>query len=59
VIATLPPAARAQLWPRLRQEVVKTQESDGGFWDFYISSHTKPYGTAFSVLALGRSLRDA
>ncbi len=57
VIATLPPESRRRYWPVLQREVLKTQESDGGFWDFWISSHTKPYGTAFSLLALGKSLR--
>ena len=57
VIEALPPASRARYWPQLQREVLKTQEPDGGFWDFWISSHTKPYGTAFAILALERSLR--
>lgn len=56
VIATLPAADRARFWPQLQPAILKTQEPDGGFWDFYISSHTKPYGTSFSILALALSL---
>ncbi len=56
LIATLPPADRAAYWGRLQREILKTQESDGGMWDFWISAHTKPYGTSFGILALGRSV---
>jgi hypothetical protein len=56
VIATLPRERQAAFWPRLQSEVLKTQEPDGGMWDFWISAHTKPYGTAFSVLALALSI---
>jgi hypothetical protein len=59
VVERLPPARRAPFWPVLQREVLKTQESDGGMWDFYISSHTKPYGTAFAVMTLRRSLAPA
>lgn len=56
VIEELPAAEREARWKKLRPEILKTQESDGGMWDFYISGHTKAYGTAFSILALQRSL---
>ncbi|HET6204211.1 MAG TPA: hypothetical protein VFI25_15575 [Planctomycetota bacterium] len=56
LIATLPAAERAAYWGRLQREILKTQEGDGGMWDFWISSHTKPYGTSFGILALGRSI---
>jgi hypothetical protein len=56
VIERFPRADRAALWPKLQREVLKTQESDGGFWDFWIASFTKPYGTAFGVMALSLSL---
>jgi hypothetical protein len=52
----LPAEERAAHAKRLRPEVLKTQEPDGGFWDFWISGHTKAYGTAFAVMALGRTL---
>ena len=56
LIATLPAERQSAFWPRLQREILKTQESDGGMWDFWISSHTKPYGTAFGILALGLSI---
>jgi hypothetical protein len=56
VIDELPAAEREAYWKKLRPEVLKTQERDGGAWDFYISGHTKAYGTAFSILVLQRSL---
>ena len=42
----------------IQREVMKTQEKDGGMWDFYMSSHTKPYGTSFGIMALQRSLKS-
>jgi hypothetical protein len=56
VIEALPQKERESYWGKLRGEIIKTQESDGGMWDFWISGHTKPYGTSFSVMALQRSL---
>ncbi|MFO0983136.1 MAG: hypothetical protein U1E76_15630 [Planctomycetota bacterium] len=57
VIECLPQAARAELFAKLQRELLKTQEDDGAMWDFYISGYTRPYGTAFAVMALQRSLR--
>jgi hypothetical protein len=59
LIETLPKSERAAAFDALIPHVVKTQEKEGGMWDFYISNHTKPYGTAFGVLALQSALRDA
>ncbi len=56
---TLPFDAQKPFWPVIRREVMKTQERDGGMWDFYISACTKPYGTAFGVMALQLSLGTA
>lgn len=39
---------------KLRHEILKTQEEDGSMWDFYMSSYGKPYGVAYSLLALAR-----
>ena len=52
MIGTLPVAEQAGYYARLVPEIAKTQEPDGGMWDFYISNHTKPYGTAFGILTL-------
>jgi hypothetical protein len=54
---TLPAEDQKIYWPMIQREVMKTQEKDGGMWDFYMSSHTKPYGTSFGIMALTRSLK--
>lgn len=56
VVIELPEEERARYWWRLQREVLKTQESDGSMWDYPMNSHGKPYGTAFAVLCLQRSL---
>lgn len=56
VLELLPPEERAAFVPKLRQHVLKTIEKDGSMWDFWISSHTRPYGTAFGILALAATL---
>ncbi len=58
LVATLPREHRVQVWPRLRHEIVKTQVADGSIWDYYMNSYGKPYGTAFSMIALSQSLMD-
>ncbi len=58
LIATLPREHRQQAWPRLRHEIVKTQVADGSMWDYYMNTYGKPYGTAFSMIALSQSLMD-
>lgn len=59
LLSTLPAEHRARFVLPLRATVLKAQDQDGGFWDFYISSHTKPYGTAFAIMALLRTLPPA
>ena len=59
LLETLPASDQQRFWPMIRREVMKTQEPDGGMWDFYMSSHTKPYGTSFGIMALSRSLKAA
>lgn len=56
VIAELPADQQARYWDRLRREVIKTQQSDGSSWDYYMNSYGKPYGTAFASGALTLSL---
>lgn len=56
VIEALPEETRGEYALKLRPEVLKCQQKDGSFWDFWIASMTKPYGTAFSVMALARTL---
>ncbi len=57
VIGSLEPADRPRYWPRLQQAVASCQEPDGSMWDYYMNSYHKPYGTAFAVMALGKSLK--
>lgn len=58
IMETLPDQQRASAWQKLRREVLKTQQADGSMVDYYMNSYGKPYGTAFSLLALQESLRD-
>ena len=59
LLETLPAQDQQTFWPMIRREVMKLQEKDGGMWDFYMSSHTKPYGTSFGIMALQHSLKSA
>lgn len=56
VIARLPAEDQAKYWPLLQKEIIKRQEEDGSMWDFHMNSYGRPYGVAFSVMALARSL---
>ncbi|MFT7464453.1 MAG: hypothetical protein ACI9EF_002809 [Pseudohongiellaceae bacterium] len=56
VLELLEPAEQLRYRSRLAREVVKTRESDGSMWDFYLHSYHKPYGTAFGVMALRRTV---
>ncbi len=57
-IESLPDDVRHEYALQLRHEVLKVRQQDGAFWDFWIASTTKPYGTAFAIMALART-RDA
>jgi hypothetical protein len=56
VIDTLPEEQRTQYGRLLRHEILKCRQKDGSFWDFWIASSTKPYGTAFSIMALAQTI---
>jgi hypothetical protein len=56
VLDLLNPAEQMRYQTRLAHEVVKTQEADGSMWDFYFNTYHKPYGTAFGVMTLLRTL---
>lgn len=58
VIRHLPAEQRSKHWGRLRWEITKTQAPDGSMWDYDMHAYHKPYGTAFGVLALLRTLSD-
>ncbi len=55
-IESLPVQKRPDWQVKLREPVMKTQQSDGAMWDFWIAGTTKAYGTAFGVMTLGRTL---
>ena len=57
VIEGLPTEEQARWWPRLQHEIIKVQQADGSIWDYDMHRYDKPYGVAFGVMALGRSLR--
>lgn len=56
VIEQIPPDARPMYWPKLQHELIKIQQKDGSMWDYDHHAYDKPYGTAFALMALGRSL---
>ncbi len=56
LIATQDHARRPEWERSLRREILKCREESGAMWDFYIASHTRPYGTAFGILALAETL---
>jgi hypothetical protein len=57
IIEELPPAERAEWWPKLQHHVIKTQEKDGSMWDYYMNSYGKPYGASYGLMTLNRSIR--
>ena len=60
VIERLPAEDQAVYWPKLQREIMKVQQKDGSIWDYDVHRYDRPYGTAFGVMALGRSLpKDA
>ncbi|MBN2560528.1 MAG: hypothetical protein JXQ75_06325 [Phycisphaerae bacterium] len=56
VIERLPPAERSRYWPKLQHEIMKIQQKDGSIWDYDMHRYDRPYGVAFGVMALARSL---
>jgi len=58
VIEQLPPAERGPYWRKLEYEIIKTQESDGSMWDYYMNSYHRPYGVAFGLLCLLPSMEQ-
>ncbi len=58
VIELLPAEDRRRLWPQLQYQIIKIQQKDGSTWDYDHHAYDKPYGTAYGLMALSRSLRD-
>ena len=59
IIATLPREKRMEYAGKLRKQVLLTQEADGSMWDYYLHDYGRPYGTAYGILTLLRTLPDA
>ena len=58
-IESLPPEEQEHWWPKLRYEIMKIQQKDGSIWDYDVHRYDRPYGVAYGIMALGRSLPDA
>ena len=56
VIERLPPDEQPAYWPKLQHEILKIQQEDGSIWDYDMHRYDRPYGVAFGLMALGRSL---
>ncbi len=59
VLQELPEARRAQFAPHVQDGVLRTRQSSGAMWDFWIAANTKAYGTAFGAMALEYTLPKA
>ena len=58
IIEDLPAEERARWWPRLQRYVLDVQQEDGSIWDYDMHGYDRPYGVAFGLMALQRSLAD-
>jgi len=56
VIERLPKAEQSLWWPKLCHEIIKIQQKDGSIWDYDMHRYDRPYGVAFGLMALRRSL---
>jgi len=59
VIEELPGESRARFEGLLQRELLKCRQKDGSLWDFWLAGNTKPYGTAFGIMALSRTVTPA
>ncbi len=58
VIERMPPEERSLYWPKLQREILKVQQKDGSIWDYDMHRYDRPYGVAFGLMALVRSLEE-
>lgn len=56
VLNLLPEEERAKYRAALQREVMKVQGADGAMWDYPMHAYDKPYGAAFGLMTLQRSL---
>lgn len=57
LLEELPGDLRARYREPLQQAVLYCRQDDGSFWDYPLYSYHKPYGTAFALLTLSRTVR--
>lgn len=43
-------------WPKLQHEILRMQRKDGSMWDYDVHRYDRPYGVAFGIMALRRSI---
>ncbi len=58
VIEGLPVAERSVYRPKLWHEILQIQQRDGSMWDYDMHGYDRPYGVAYGLMALGRSLKE-
>lgn len=58
VIERMPPEERSLYWPKLQREILKVQQKDGSIWDYDMHRYDRPYGVAFGLMGLVRSLEE-
>ncbi len=56
VLNLLKPDQRAHFRPKLWHETLKQQAKDGSLIDFKMNSYGKPYGTAYAISVLARTI---
>ena len=58
VIEGLPPTDQPVYWAKLQREIMNIQQKNGSIWDYDMHRYDRPYGVAFGLMALGRSLQQ-
>ncbi len=56
-IEQLPPRERPRFRGYMAHTLLPLQEKDGSWWDYPFYDYHQPYGTAFTLMSLARSLR--
>ena len=56
-IEQLPEQERAPFQDQLAHILLRLQEKDGSWWDFPLFDYHQPYGTAFALMSLNRTLK--
>jgi hypothetical protein len=59
VLQVLPEKKRQQFAPHVQAGILSARQKDGAIWDFWIANNTKPYGTAFGIMGLVKTLEGS